>query len=156
MPAKPKSRADRERVTSWATTPATRLSMQSNRSRDTVPERALRSAAHRLGLRFRVAARPLPELRRTADLVFSGEKIAVFLDGCYWHGCPVHHRQPSANSDYWSGKVARNRARDSDVDQRLAAAGWTVLRVWEHERADDVAQRLQSLVRGRRTLRRSR
>jgi DNA mismatch endonuclease, patch repair protein len=107
--------------------------MQSNRSRDTTPELAVRREAHRLGLRYRVCARPLPELRRTADLVFSRAKVAVFVDGCYWHGCPAHHRSPAANRSYWADKVERNRQRDLDTDKQLEDAGWTVIRIWEHE-----------------------
>ncbi len=131
---------------SWATSEATRASMRANRSRDTRPELALRRAAHALGLRYRVAARPLPRIRRTADMVFTRARVAVFLDGCFWHGCPTHHRAPAANSGYWSEKVARNRARDAEVDALLAAAGWRVLRVWEHEDPAEAARRVAELV----------
>ena len=79
--------------------------MQSNKSRDTKPELALRSAVHALGLRYRVAAKPLAGLRRTADLVFPRAKVAVFLDGCFWHGCPQHHTVASANAKFWADKV---------------------------------------------------
>lgn len=116
MQATPPSKAE---PASWATTPAIRASMQSNRSRDTAPEIALRSEVHRLGLRFRVATRPVRPLRRTADLVFPGARVAVFLDGCYWHGCSEHHRQPTLNSDYWSAKVQRNRERDAATGKSL-------------------------------------
>ncbi len=121
--------------------------MQGNRSRDTKPERAVRSAVHRRGLRYRVAARPLPELRRTADLVFRKAKIAVFVDGCYWHGCPEHHTQPATNHRYWSDKITGNVARDQDTTARLAEAGWTVLRFWEHEDPETVADAVEQSVR---------
>lgn len=121
--------------------------MQGNRSRDTVPELAVRRAVHARGLRYRVAARPLPGLRRTADLVFSRARIAVFVDGCYWHGCPEHHRLPATHVTYWSQKVARNRARDLDTDAQLAAAGWTVMRFWEHDDPAAVAQAVETAVR---------
>ena len=135
---------------SWASTAGTRASMQANRSRDTRPELALRRAVHALGLRYRVAARPLSDLRRTADLVFSKQRVAVFLDGCFWHGCPQHHTKAAAHSEYWQQKVTRNRDRDQDTNDRLAAAGWTVLRFWEHEDPAKAAQVVAAVVRERR------
>jgi len=121
--------------------------MRANRSQDTGPELAVRSAVHRRGLRYRVAVRPLPELRRTADLVFRRAKVAVFVDGCYWHGCPEHHRQPATNSSYWSAKITRNIARDIDTNEHLENAGWTVLRFWEHENPEAVAGIVEQCVR---------
>lgn len=107
--------------------------MVANRRRDTSPELALRSALHRSGLRFRVD-QPLPfDRRRRADIVFPRQKIAVFVDGCFWHGCPEHYSAPKANADYWREKVERNQGRDRDTDERLHALGWAVIRVWEHE-----------------------
>ena len=122
--------------------------MQSNKSRDTKPELALRSAVHALGLRYRVSAKPLPGLRRTADLVFSRAKVAVFLDGCFWHGCPQHHTVASANAKFWADKVEGNRTRDRNTDQRLAEAGWTSVRVWEHEDPGEAARHIERVVRG--------
>lgn len=107
--------------------------MQSNKGRDTKPELALRRAVHALGLRYRVSKRPLPRLRRTADLVFTRVKVAVFLDGCFWHGCPDHHTVSATNTGYWTDKVRRNRERDDETNRLLAAEGWHVIRVWEHE-----------------------
>lgn len=127
--------------------------MQANRSRDTRPELALRRAVHALSLRYRVAARPVPGLRRTADLVFRGPKVAVFLDGCFWHGCPEHHTVAVRNGAYWAEKVEKNRTRDADTDRRLAEAGWAVLRVWEHEDPQSAAQRVLALVSSRRSRR---
>ncbi|MEU1129706.1 very short patch repair endonuclease [Streptomyces sp. NPDC005900] len=121
---------------SWASSAARRRNMQAIRSRDTTPERLIRRLVHAQGLRYRVAARPLPTLRRTADMVFRPTKVAVFIDGCYWHGCPLHYVPPKTNSGYWSDKVARNMARDRDTEQQLREAGWLVLRFWEHEPAD--------------------
>jgi len=123
--------------------------MLGNRSKDTRPELALRSAVHAAGLRYRVAARPLPDLRRTADLVFRSARVAVFMDGCFWHGCPVHHTKASANADYWAQKVEQNIKRDRDTDARLIAAGWLPMRVWEHEDPAEAAQRLLEVVRER-------
>ena len=132
---------------SWASSPATRKSMQGNRSRDTKPELAVRSAVHRRGMRFRVAARPQPELPRTADLVLCKSRVAVFVDGCYWHGCPEHHTQPSTNAECWADKIAGNVARDAETTDYLEGAGWTVLRFWEHEDPEAVADRVQQTVR---------
>ncbi|MGW9349599.1 very short patch repair endonuclease [Nocardiopsis flavescens] len=125
-----------------------RKSMRANRGRDTGPELAVRRLVHAAGLRYRVSARPLPDLRRTADLVFTRRRIAVFIDGCFWHGCPEHHTRARTNADYWAEKVRANRERDADTDRRLARAGWTVLRIWEHEGADAAAQRIVAAVRG--------
>lgn len=124
--------------------------MQSNKSRDTKPELALRSAVHALGLRYRVDSRPLKALRRRADLVFPRAKVAVFLDGCFWHGCPVHHTVAAANASFWAEKVSTNRARDSDTDAKLAEAGWVSVRVWEHEDPVEAAERVRAVVRERR------
>jgi DNA mismatch endonuclease (patch repair protein) len=135
---------------SWASSAGVRASMRSNRGRDTRPERALRSEVHRLGLRYRVSARPLPNLRRTADLVFSPTKVAVFLDGCFWHGCPDHHTVAVTNATFWSKKVDDNRTRDRETDDRLTEAGWLSIRVWEHEDPSVAARRVEQVVRARR------
>lgn len=137
--------------TSWASSPEARARMRANRGRDTLPELNLRRAVHALGLRFYVNRKPMGNLRRTADLTFPRERVAVFLDGCFWHGCPHHHTTSKANAGYWAEKVQRNRERDADTDARLAAAGWTVLRIWEHDDARDAAQRVAEIVRRRRS-----
>jgi DNA mismatch endonuclease (patch repair protein) len=134
---------------SWASSPEARARMQSNKSRDTKPELALRSAVHARGLRYRVSAKPLAGVRRTADLVFPRAKVAVFLDGCFWHGCPEHHTVASANAKFWADKVEGNRKRDRDTDGRLAEAGWVSVRVWEHEDAVEAARRVEEIVRAR-------
>ncbi|MEU5156360.1 very short patch repair endonuclease [Glycomyces sp. NPDC021274] len=122
-----------------ASSEGVRKSMQSNRSCDTKPELALRRILHAEGLRYRVATRPLLNFRRTADLVFTRVKLAVFVDGCFWHGCPDHHTIARTNAEYWSEKVRRNRERDAETTEVLQAAGWTVIRVWEHESVTDAA-----------------
>lgn len=122
--------------------------MRSNRPRDTAPERALRSAVHALGLRYRVGMRPVSGLRRTGDLVFTRARVVVFLDGCFWHGCPAHHTIAKTNADYWADKLIRNRRRDLETDRLLADAGWIVLRVWEHENPAEAALRIAAVVRG--------
>lgn len=124
--------------------------MQSNKGRDTKPEVALRSAVHALGLRYRVGTRPLKNIRRTADLIFTKAKVAVFLDGCFWHGCPEHHTVAVTNAKFWRDKVEGNMARDRDTDQRLNDAGWYSVRIWEHEDLQDAALRIKAIVTARR------
>jgi DNA mismatch endonuclease, patch repair protein len=131
---------------SWASSPGVRKSMQANTGRDTKPEIALRRAVHALGLRYFVSRRPIRKVRRTADLVFPRVKLAVFLDGCFWHGCPEHHTVAKTNAEYWAEKVATNRRRDVDTDAKLAGEGWTALRIWEHEPAADAALRVAEEV----------
>lgn len=114
--------------------------MKSNRSRDTKPEIAVRKRLHAAGLRYRVDYRLLPPLRTRADIVFTRRRVAVFIDGCFWHRCPVHASSPKLNSGYWGPKLDRNAERDAEVNTALTYAGWTVLRYWEHEPAKDVAQ----------------
>lgn len=110
---------------------------------------AVRRTAHAAGLRFRVDHRPIRDLNRRADLVFTRAKVAVFVDGCFWHGCPTHHTLAKANAAFWAQKVSRNRERDAETDRLLRDAGWTVIRAWEHEAADDVVNRiLASVQRG--------
>lgn len=120
--------------------------MQANKRRDTKPELAVRRAVHRLGMRYRVSTRPVPSLRRTADLVFTRRRIAVFIDGCFWHGCPDHHTIARRNGEYWAAKVANNITRDRGTDSLLRAAGWTVLRFWEHQPVDEVASEIADAV----------
>jgi DNA mismatch endonuclease (patch repair protein) len=123
-------------------TPAVRAAMRGNQRRDTRPELALRSALHARGIRFRVdfPIRPADGVRPIRpDIVFSRAKLAVFVDGCFWHGCPEHGTQPSRNSAYWTAKLERNVERDHRHDALLDEAGWTVVRVWEHEAWHDIA-----------------
>jgi DNA mismatch endonuclease (patch repair protein) len=136
---------------SWASSPAVREVMRANRSRDTKPEVALRSALHRLGLRYRVGQRPVADLRRTADLVFSRARVAVFVDGCYWHGCPEHHRPSRTNAAFWQTKIEGNKRRDAETDSLLSGAGWQVVRIWEHEPTGEAALRVVEAVRTRQT-----
>jgi DNA mismatch endonuclease (patch repair protein) len=137
---------------SWASTEAVRRRMQRQRTRDTSPELALRRLLHASGLRYRVDVRPLTTLSRRADLVFSGAKIAVFVDGCYWHGCADHgSRVPHSNAAYWAAKIERNRARDADTDRILAESGWLSLRFWEHADAMEAADQVRGAVSARTT-----
>ena len=122
--------------------------MQGNRSRNTRPESAIRSALHRRGLRFRVNTRPLVGTNRSADLVFRRARVAVFVDGCFWHSCPQHCRKPTRNIDYWGPKLERNQTRDREADMALQAAGWSVVRIWEHEPVESAVERVKAIVTG--------
>lgn len=124
--------------------------MQANRSRDTAPELAIRRILHAQGFRYRVAARPLKPVRRTADLVFRSARVAVFVDGCFWHRCPDHATDPQTNSNYWRPKLERNVERDRETDVLLANAGWLSVRVWEHEDPGKAARRIARIVTKRR------
>ena len=112
--------------------------MLGQRRRDTTPERALRSVLHRRGLRFRVDYRPAG-LRTRIDIAFTRRRLAVFVDGCFWHGCPEHFTEPKANAAWWLDKIAGNQERDRRSTGLLEAAGWRVLRIWEHVDADEGA-----------------
>jgi DNA mismatch endonuclease (patch repair protein) len=117
--------------------------MQSARRRDTAPELALRRRLHSLGYRYFVDRAPLPGLRRRADLLFPRRRVAIYVDGCFWHSCPEHGTLPKANADWWADKLRGNWDRDRDTDDRLATAGWTVVRVWEHTPVDDAVTEIE-------------
>ena len=126
-----------------------RRRMKSQRRRETQPELDLRRVLWARGLRYRVDYPLFPGLRRRADLAFLGPHVAVFVDGCFWHRCPEHGSEPRANRDWWEQKLDRNVQRDRDTDARLLAAGWAVVRVWEHEPVDVAAARVEQTVRAR-------
>ena len=137
-------------VASWASSEGVRRSMRSNRSRDTHPEVALRSALHAAGLRFRKYYRPIPGSRSEVDVAFSRWKVAVFLDGCFWHGCPQHATRPVLHGEWWAAKLEANAARDTRTNRMLSEAGWTVLRFWEHEATDEVVAKVREGIALRR------
>jgi DNA mismatch endonuclease (patch repair protein) len=121
--------------------------MSTARRRDTGPELALRRALHAAGLRYRVAY-PVPgQRRRTIDVAFTRLRLAVFVDGCFWHGCPEHGTVPRSNAAWWRTKIRANQARDRDTDRVLSAFGWSVLRFWEHAPASEAAAIVRDLVR---------
>jgi DNA mismatch endonuclease, patch repair protein len=122
--------------------------MQATRQRDTPGEIALRAALRALGLRYRVDV-TLPGTRRRADVAFLRPKVAVFVDGCFWHGCPTHGTWPKTNANWWRSKIEGNRLRDRDTDCTLRSAGWTVLRFWAH---DDAAAAARTIDRALRNL----
>jgi DNA mismatch endonuclease (patch repair protein) len=124
-----------------------RRRMQNIRQRHTSAERSLRSALWALGSRgYRLQTRLLPGHPRTADLAFSRAKVAVYVDGCFWHGCPTHGTQAKANSRWWRLKIQKNKARDEDTNRQLVAAGWTVIRIWEHTDGRVAAQALRGFL----------
>ncbi|SDF96398.1 T/G mismatch-specific endonuclease [Lentzea fradiae] len=138
------------RVEPLDTAPAVRARMSKQKTRDTRIEVELRRALFAAGLRYRVHRRPVQGVRREADIVFTAAKVAVFVDGCFWHGCPEHATWPKNNAEFWRTKIETNRRRDRDTDAKLAEAGWLAVRVWEHETASAAATRVHEAVRGRR------
>lgn len=128
-----------------ASSPDALRRMKSQRQRDTAAETALRSLLHRRGFRFRVHY-GLPNLRRRADLAFPRLRVAVFVDGCFWHGCPEHGTWPKQNAEWWRDKIEANRRRDADTDASLAAQGWSVIRVWEHQNPEAAARTVADAV----------
>lgn len=124
--------------------------MQAIRSRDTQPELLVRRALHGAGFRYRVGIAPEPGLRRRADIVFIRARVAVFIDGCFWHGCPEHGRFTfNHNVEYWPTKISKNIARDKDTNRQLRLAGWLVLRFWEHEDVTSVVEVIRRAVLSR-------
>ena len=124
--------------------------MTNTKRRDTKPELALRSSLHGMGLRFSVD-RPISGSRRRSDVVFPTERVAVYVDGCFWHGCPQHGTIPKQNRQWWLDKLAANRQRDVDTDAALRADGWTVLRFWEHDDPLAAAAKVRDVLVGIRS-----
>lgn len=127
-----------------------RKRMQSVRQKNTSAEAALRRELHRRGLRYRVQVAVLTKPRRVADVAFSGLRVAVFVDGCFWHGCPQHATWPKQNAEFWRAKILANQQRDRDTDERLRAEGWKVIRAWAHEAPVRVAAKVATAVEERR------
>ncbi|MFF1404605.1 very short patch repair endonuclease [Streptomyces sp. NPDC058294] len=135
-------------VTPSSAAVSARMSKQA--SKDTEAELAVRRLLHAAGLRYRVEY-PVPGMaRRRIDVAFTSIKVAVLIDGCFWHGCPEHATHPKSNARWWRQKLDRNIARDVETTEHLVAAGWEVLRFWEHEAPDAVASRIVETVRRRR------
>jgi DNA mismatch endonuclease (patch repair protein) len=129
-----------------ASSPGVSSRMQCQRRAGTMPEAALRRALHARSHRYRVGL-PVPgRSRRTIDIAFTRSKVAVFVDGCFWHRCPEHATTPKANGTWWAVKLAKNVARDLDTDEHLRAAGWTVVRIWEHEPLDRAVERVETAL----------
>jgi len=130
--------------------------MQRVRQKNTSAEAALRRELHARGLRYRIQVPVLTKPRRVADVAFRGLRIAIFVDGCFWHGCPVHATWPKQNADFWRTKILANQERDRDTDERLRAGGWEVIRVWAHEPPEHAAERIEKLVEDRKSRGRAR
>jgi len=116
--------------------------MAATRGKNNRADMLLRSALHRQGLRFRIQQRLIPGTTRTVDIVFPRARLAIFVDGCFWHRCPLHRSWPKSNAQWWRRKILRNVERDRDTDERLKALGWKVIRVWEHENLVKAANRI--------------
>ncbi|MDJ0105624.1 very short patch repair endonuclease [Rhodococcus erythropolis] len=143
------SATERGGNTESQTTPGRSRNMRAIRRTDTKPEVALRLALHRLGLRYRkdFPIRIDGRLIRP-DIVFTRRRVAVFVDGCFWHCCPEHGRNPGVNQEYWSPKLRRNMERDKAQTELLERADWTVLRIWEHVSVEDAVAKVQAALDG--------
>lgn len=130
-------------------TPGRSRNMSAIKRRDTKPERTIRSLLHAAGKRYRVDVRlKLDGAQPRPDILFTRARVAVFIDGCFWHCCPEHGRQPGVNSGYWEAKLERNIARDQAANEALVSAGWSVVRVWEHEHPEQAVRRIIMVVDG--------
>lgn len=123
--------------------------MVEQKRRNTRCELGVRLALHNAGFRYRLDCRPHLDFRRRADIVFRQAKVAVFVDGCFWHGCPLHWKMPKRNASWWKNKIARNVARDADTTAFLEHQGWRVLRIWEHDDFLEAASRIGKAVQHR-------
>lgn len=141
-----KEKKRRRPGTPEASSEAARSRMLAAKPRDTKPELELRAALENHGLNFQVDVRPGRETKRRADILFDESRVVVFVDGCFWHGCPIHGTWPKQNAEFWRNKIETNQRRDKETTQRLAAAGWTVIRVWEHEDMKAVAEVINRAV----------
>ncbi|MFF5364640.1 very short patch repair endonuclease [Streptomyces scabiei] len=136
--------------------PVVSARMSRIRGRDTAPEIKVRRELHRRGLRYRVNFKPVPTLKRTVDIAFTKQRVAVLIDGCFWHGCPEHFRPAKGDRrEFWAAKVAENQRRDQDSTRAFTSAGWTVLRFWEHADPVEVARKIEDEVIRRSVSRRS-
>jgi DNA mismatch endonuclease, patch repair protein len=117
--------------------------------RDTLPELELRRALHSRGWRYRVDAQPDPSLRGRADILFPRARVAVYVDGCFWHSCPEHGVLPKGNRAWWRSKLEATVMRDRAIEEALRERGWSVIRVWEHEDPESAADRVEALLTSR-------
>ena len=127
-----------------------RSRMSRQRRKNTAPEVEVRRELHARGVRFRTDVKLERDLRTRADIAWRRLKLAIFIDGCFWHGCPEHATRPAANAEWWAVKLDGNIARDRRTDAILADRGWTVLRFWEHQAPADVADAIVAVLRGLR------
>jgi DNA mismatch endonuclease (patch repair protein) len=129
-----------------ASSEAVRNRMRSTPRKNTRPEIALRSQLHKLGLRFRVDVSPVRGHRGRADLVFKSPKLVVYVDGCFWHSCPIHGAVPKTNERWWGEKLERNKQRDLRTNREMRRMGWKVIRIWEHENPVTAANRIAKVI----------
>ena len=130
-------------------TPGVRARMRKQARRDTTPELQLRRALHAAGYRFRVNY-PVPGMaRRSIDIAFTKRRVAVFVDGCFWHACPQHATWPESNSTWWHEKLTKNATRDRETTAHLESFGWTVVRVWEHADSGEAVESVLNAIAGR-------
>lgn len=132
-----------------ASSPAVRFRMQATRQRDTPGEVQLRRLLHRQGYRYRIDHPPISGIKSRADLVFHKARVAVFVDGCFWHGCPKHGTWPKTNASWWKAKIRSNINRDLRTNRSLTRAGWRVIRIWAHEQPSNAARRVADVIRRR-------
>lgn len=149
MPKRLKESAKRKTDRPKPSSEAALRRMQSAKPRDTAPEKAVRFALHRKGLRYRIDIRPIKEFNRRADIVFRSVKVAIFVDGCFWHGCPKHGTQAKANAEFWKTKIRQNQERDIGTSEYLKKAGWKVIRIWEHQDPNKASKKIYKIVRNR-------
>jgi DNA mismatch endonuclease (patch repair protein) len=142
----PEERARRRRGVPHASSEEALVRMKATRQRDTDAELRLRTELRRLGLHYRLHRAVVPGVRRRPDIVFGPARVAVFVDGCFWHGCPRHGTMAKANREFWEAKILQNKRRDRDTNRRLIGAGWRVVRVWEHEDPRRAARRIARVV----------
>ena len=129
-----------------ASSPLVRRVMQRNTGHETEPERLLRTFLKKAGLRFRTDTRPEPHLKIKADIVFPRQRVCVFLDGCFWHGCPIHFKVPNSHSPWWKEKIQDNARRDARQTQALRRLKWKVIRYWEHQIQPEALQRINARI----------
>ena len=129
---------------------AVRARFKAQKTRDTTPEVLVRRLLHKAGARYRLEVRAENDLRTKPDIVFRGPRLAVYIDGCFWHGCPEHFIPPKNNAAWWQEKISANKTRDGRSRRALADRGWTVLSFWEHDDPSDVAQQVLSILAKRR------
>ncbi len=139
----------RKRTSPAPSSAAASKRMAATGQRDTSAETRIRKRLFAQGLRYRVDYPVLSKPRRKADIVFARAKVAVFVDGCFWHGCLEHGSWPKANAEFWRNKIETNRERDRDTDQSLTNIGWYVVRIWEHEDPEIAVKRIIEAVYNR-------
>lgn len=123
--------------------------MKAVRSKNTAPEKALQTALRSKGLNFQINVKPIKYLNRKADIVINAAKVAIFVDGCFWHGCPIHGTHSKANPEFWENKIAQNKSRDLDTNYELKKYGWKVIRIWEHEDPELVSKMIFGIIKRR-------